>query len=224
MIMIRRKVLKRFRILSFMDKRRYFLKVFKKAEKKYGKHDKRLAGEGWGADWKTLIATIMSAQSRDETTIPIAEKLFRKYKSLKSLARANYGDVLRIFKSLNYNRTKAKNVIAAAKFIISEFHGKIADKIEELVKIPGVGRKTANLVITECHDKEGVCIDTHCHRILNVLGIVHTKNPLQTEMEIRKIAPREYWSRLNRILVLWGKEIRGHDKNKILAKLDEPTS
>lgn len=204
-----------------MDKKRYFLEIFRKAEKKYGNYDKRLAAEGWDADWKTLISTIMSAQSRDETTIPIAEKLFGRYMTLKSLAEADYSDVLNIFKSLNYNRTKAKNVIAAAKFILSEFHGKIPDEIDELVRIPGVGRKTANLVITECHGKEGVCIDTHCHRILNVLGIVDTKGPYATEMEIRKIAPKKYWSRLNRILVLWGKEVPGRDKEKLLKSLSD---
>ena len=175
-----------------MSKREHFIKIFKLAEKKYGKSVKRLAGEGWSSDWKTLIVTIMSAQSRDETTIPIAEELFRKYDSLEKLANANYEDVLRIFKSLNYNRTKAKNVIEAAKILLREFNGKLPDKIEELLKIPGVGRKTANLVLSEVHDKDTITIDTHCNRLLNVLGIVKTKNPHQTELALMKIAPRKY--------------------------------
>lgn len=204
-----------------MDKRKYFLQVFRKAERKYGRYEKRLAGEGWSADWKTLIATIMSAQSRDDTTIRIAEELFRKYNNLDSLAKARYSDVLAIFKSLNYNRTKAKNVIAAAKFIIKEFGKKIPDEIDELVKIPGVGRKTANLVLTECHDKDGIVVDTHVHRISNVFGFVKTKNPTETEFALMKIAPKKYWSRINRIFVLWGKEVSGRDKEKLLTKLDE---
>ncbi len=204
-----------------MNKKQLFLKIFKKAEKKYGKYDKRLAGEGWEHEWQTLIATIMSAQSRDETTIPIAEELFRKYKTLEKLGKARYSDVFNIFRSLNYNKTKAKNVIAAAKFIINEFNGKIPDNIEELIKIPGVGRKTANLVLTEVHDKDGITVDTHVHRISNVLGIVKTNNPHQTEIELQKISPKKYWSRINRILVLWGKEVPGRDKKRLLRELGE---
>ena len=203
-----------------MNRKQYFLKIFKKAEKKYGKSKKRLAGEGWGSAWKTLIATIMSAQSRDETTIPIAERLFRKYTRIEKLSNAKYKDVYRIFKSLNYNKTKAKNVIAAAKIIVNEFNGRVPDKIEQLIKIPGVGRKTANLILSEEFGKETITIDTHCHRLLNVLGIVKTKIPKQTESEMMKIAPKEYWSRINRILVLWGKDVAGRDRKKLLEKLE----
>ena len=203
-----------------MNKKQYFLKIFKKAEKKYGKSEKRLVGEGWGSAWKTLIATIMSAQSRDETTIPIAERLFRKYDKLENLSKAKYKDVYRIFKSLNYNKTKAKNVIAAAKIIVNELNGKVPDKIEELIKIPGVGRKTANLILSAEFGKKTITIDTHCHRLLNVLGIVKTKIPKQTESEMMKIAPKRYWSRINRIFVLWGKEVYGRDKEKLLEKLE----
>ena len=203
-----------------MNKKDYFLSVFKRAEKKYSKYDKRLAGEGWTHGWQTLIATIMSAQSRDETTLPIAEQLFGKYDSLESLANAKYVDILKIFKSLNYNRTKAKNVISASKFILDNFRGEIPDSIEELIKIPGVGRKTANLVLSEVHNKDGICVDTHVHRLCNVFGFVKTKNPNETEMELRKFVPRNYWSRINRTLVLWGKDVAGRDKKKILARLD----
>ncbi len=204
-----------------MGKKEKFLEIFKKAERKYGESEKRLAGDGWDEDWKTLIVTIMSAQSRDETTIPIAEELLKRYESLESLSGAKYEDVLRIFKSLNYNKTKAKNVIAAAQMLISEFNGKVPSGIDELIKIPGVGRKTANLVITECHNMEGICVDTHVHRLANVLGLVKTKNPTETERELMKIAPREYWSRINRIFVLWGKDVRGRDGKRLLGKLGE---
>src|SRR3989304_3299678 len=133
-----------------MDKRKYFLKVFSAAVKKYGKLEKRLAAEDWPQSWQVLISTIMSAQSRDETTIPIAEQLFHRYPSLKALANARYVDVLRIFKSLNYNKTKA---------------------------------------------------------------------PEQTEQELMKIAPRKYWAPLNRIFVLWGKDVPGRDKKKLLKAI-----
>ena len=204
-----------------MNKTTLFLQIFKKAEKKYGKSDKRLAGEGWKYDWQTLITTIMSAQSRDETTIPIAENLFKKYDSLESLSKAKNQDALIIFKSLNYNKTKAKNVIAAAQYLIKTHEGKVPDTIEKLIEIPGVGRKTANLIITEIHNKDGICVDTHVHRISNVLGLVKTKTPHQTELELQKIAPKKYWSRINRIFVLWGKDVPGRDKKRFLKRLEE---
>lgn len=204
-----------------MEKKEEFIRIFKKAEKKYGESEKRLAGEGWDSNWQTLITTIMSAQSRDETTIPIAEELFKKYPSLKKLAHAKYEDILRIFKSLNYNKTKAKHVIKSAQILVKMFDGKVPESIDELVRLPGVGRKTANLVIIECHKIDAICIDTHCHRLLNVLNIVKTKTPHQTELAMMKIAPRKYWSSINRILVLWGKEVPGRDKEKLLKRLEE---
>ncbi len=202
-----------------MDKRKYFLKVFAAAEKKYGAVEKRLAAEEWPQAWQTLIATIMSAQSRDETTLPIAEKLFAKYKTLKDLANANYKDVLKIFRSLNYNKTKARHVIAAAKFILENFGGVVPENIDDLTKIPGVGRKTANIVRVEVHKQHAIPVDTHVHRLANVLGFVKTKTPEQTEKELMCVVPKRLWGKVNRIFVLWGKDCAGRDKKKLLEKL-----
>ncbi len=205
-----------------MNKTRYFLSVFKKAKKKFGNADIRLAAEGWKEGWQVLIATIMSAQSRDTTTIPIAEMLFAKYNSLEKLAGANYKDVLKIFKSLNYNKTKAKNVIGAAKYVINNFYGKLPDKMEDMVKIPGVGRKTANIVLFAVHKKPAIAVDTHVHRISNVLGLVKTKTPEQTEQELMKIIPKKYWTEVNYIFVRWGQATPGRDKGKLLMKINYP--
>jgi len=144
-----------------MGKREEFVRIFKKAERKYGESSKRLAGEKWGAAWRTLIATIMSAQSRDETTIKIASELFKKYEGLGKLAKAKYSDVIRIFKGLNYNKTKTRNVIVSSKLLISNFNGNVPDNIEDLTTLPGVGRKTANLILSEVHKKDSITIDTH---------------------------------------------------------------
>jgi len=202
-----------------MDKKKYFLKIFRQAQLHYGPSTKRLAGDDWEKDWQTLMATILSAQTRDETTIPVSEALFKKYPTLEELSDARYGDVLKIVSRVNFKYTKAKNVIGAAKYLVKNCQGKVPDDIDELVKIPGVGRKTANLVITEVHAKDGICVDTHVHRISNVFGFVKTKNPTETEYALMKIAPRKYWSSINRIFVLWGKEVRGRDKKRFLEKL-----
>src|SRR3989344_3144882 len=110
-----------------MNKRDYFLYIFRKASKKYGRSRKRLAGEGWKENWQTLITTILSAQNRDEVTIPIAENLFREYNTLQKLSNAKYEDVFRIIRSINYNKTKTKHIIEAANFILDEFNGIIPD-------------------------------------------------------------------------------------------------
>jgi endonuclease III len=204
-----------------MDKKEYFLKIFSKAEKKYGSSVKRLAGDDWEEDWQTLVATILSAQTRDETTIPVSEDLFRKYPTLEKLSKAKYDDVLKTISRVNFKNNKARHVIGAAKYLIENYDSKVPDSIDELVKIPGVGRKTANLVITEVHNMDGICVDTHVHRISNVLGFIKTKTPTQTETELMKIIPKKYWSRINRLFVLWGKDVRGRDKRKFLEKLEE---
>lgn len=203
-----------------MNKKAYFLKIFKKAEKTYGASSKRLAAEGWKADWQVLIATIMSAQTRDEVTIPVAERLFDRYSSLETLARARVPAVLNIIKSVNFSPRKARYVIASARALVAEHHGNVPDTIDALIALPGVGRKTANLVLSEIHGKEGICVDTHVHRIANVFGFVHTKTPTQTEFALMQVAPRSYWSRINRIFVLWGKHVPGRDKARFLKALE----
>ena len=206
-----------------MDKEEQFIQIFKQAEKKYKKNTYRLAAEGWDTDWKVLITTIMSAQSRDETTIPIAEALFKKYSTLHKLARAKYDDVLVIIKGMNYNRTKTKHVIAAAQYILKEFNGVIPQDLDRLTEIPGVGRKTANLVVTEVFDKPGICVDTHVHRISNILGLVKTATPDQTELALKSYVPKKYWKYINRYFVLWGKDCPSREKDVLLASLNEAT-
>ena len=195
------------------------MRVFRKAEAHYGKSERRLAGEGWDAPWKTLVCTILSAQSRDETTIPLAERLFERYGSLGEIARAPLSKLKVALKGMNYYKTKAKNVKGCAKMLLSEFGGKVPEEIDELVKLPGVGRKTANLVVTEEFEKDGITVDTHVHRISNVFGFVNTKSANETEMALRELVPRRLWGRVNRIFVLWGKEVRGRDKGKFMERL-----
>jgi endonuclease-3 len=203
-----------------IDRKAYFLEVMEKAEKRFGKDTKRLAGDAWPENWQTVIATLMSAQTRDEVTIPVADELFARYSTLQKLANAKQKEVLKIIRRINFSKTKSKNVIGCAKYLLEHYNGIVPDTIEELVKLPGVGRKTANLVIAECYAKEGICVDTHVHRISNVLGIVKTKSPTETEFALREIAPKKYWSRINRLFVLWGKTVRGKDKKRLLEELD----
>ena len=202
-----------------MNKGSLFLSIFRKAEAKYGKVEKRLAAEGWKYDWQMLIATIYSAQSRDETTIPVMESLFQEFPTLEKLAAAPVEKIELLTRRINYYKTKSKNVKATAQTLLKH-NGNVPQTIEELTDFPGVGRKTANLVLSEIHAKDAICVDTHVHRLSNVLGFVKTKTPHETELALQKIAPRNYWSRINRIFVLWGKDVRGRDKKQLLQAIE----
>ena len=142
----------------------------------------RLAAEAWGSDWKCLIATIMSAQSRDETTIKIAERLFEKYSTLERLSMAEYSDVLHIFSGLNYNRTKARNVIDCARIVVSSFDGVVPRDLDKLILLPGVGRKTANVFLSE-HGFDGMAVDTHVLYLARKLARSKRKNPQDVERD-----------------------------------------
>lgn len=202
-------------------KTKKFLEIYKLAKKKYSKSSKRLAGECWPEPWQTLMSTILSAQTRDETTIPIAKNLFNNYPTLQSLANANQKRIFQIIKSVNYNKTKSKHIHEAAVYLIINHEGKVPKTIEGLIKIPGVGRKTANLVLSEVYKIPAITVDTHVHRIMNALNILKTKNPKQTELELKKLSPKKYWSSINRYFVLLGKDVPGRNKSKFLAKLKE---
>ncbi len=180
-----------------------------------------MAGDAWPEHWQTLIATILSAQSRDEITIPIAENLFKHYITILALSKANPKDIFKLIKSINYNKTKTKHIREAAKYLLQHHQGKVPKNLEELKKIPGVGLKTANLILCEVHKKDAICVDTHVHRIMNTFRIVKTKSPEKTEKALRKIAPKKYWSKINRYFVLLGKEVPGKEKEKFLEKLQE---
>ena len=201
-----------------MDSKRALrqLKVLERFEVPKGM---RLAAEEWGAEWKTLIATIMSAQSRDETTIPIAERLFIKYHSIEKLALAKYEDVLNIFGGLNYNKTKAKNVIGCAKMIVKTHNGVVPHDFEKLVELPGVGRKTANVFLSE-HGKDGLAVDTHVFQIARKLGWSKSKTRDKVEMDLRKLFPMQIWNRINPALVRFGKTHTSRkEKNIILEEI-----
>ncbi|MBI2671400.1 hypothetical protein HYX16_00535 [Candidatus Woesearchaeota archaeon] len=109
----------------------------------------RLAAEKWNSPWKTLIATIMSARTRDETTIPVAQKLFNKYGSINKLAKANLKNMQKIIRPVNFYRNKSKSVLNCAKVLNEKFKGKVPVKEEDLLNLPGVGRKTANVFLSE---------------------------------------------------------------------------
>jgi len=199
-----------------MDKKKA-LKQLRILEKKSS--DMRLAAESWNNDFEILISTILSARTRDEVTIPTAEKLFKIYPNSKSLAKAKLSSVKKIIKPINFYNNKSKNIIACAKALNENYSGKIPMNIDELIKLPGVGRKTANVFLSELnHDALGV--DTHVSYISQKLGWTKNKNPYKIEEDLKKLFPKKYWSKVNSILVRFGKtHTSRRKKDKILERI-----
>ena len=164
----------------------------------------RLAAEGWGSEWQTLIAIIMSARTRDETTIKVAERLFAKYPTPSALAEARRAEAAAIIRPVNFYRNKTKNVMGAAAALSLRFGGTVPHDMEKLLSISGVGRKTANVFLSEA-GKDAIGVDTHVAHISRALGWTTHRDPHKIEKDLEKLFPRRYWNRLNRICVRFGK-------------------
>ncbi len=142
-------------------------------------------------DFELLVATRLSAQCTDARVNLITPALFEKYKTLEDYANAKVEDVEELVRSCGFFRTKARDIIGMAQEILARFDGKVPDNIEDLTSLPGVGRKTANLICGDVYGKPAVVADTHLIRISNLLGLVSTKDPFKVETELKKILPPE---------------------------------
>ena len=160
-----------------------------------------------GSPLSILIGTILSARTRDESTSAVVRELFSKYKTARSLAKAKLSDVEKIIKRTGFYHVKAKRIIEVASIIDSKYSGTVPKTIDELISLPGVGRKTANCVLVYAFDEPAIPVDTHVHRISNRLGLVKTKIPEDTEMELMKKIPKKYWIRINDTFVMYGQNI-----------------
>jgi endonuclease-3 len=157
--------------------------------------------------FRVLTACILSLRTKDETTRPAAERLFALADTPERLARVPVRAVERAIYPVGFYRTKARTLRALSRCLVEEHGGKVPDTIEDLLAIKGVGRKTANLVVTVGFGKLGICVDTHVHRISNRWGLVGTKTPEQTEFALRERLPKRYWIRYNDLLVSFGQTI-----------------
>jgi len=158
-------------------------------------------------NFSILIGTILSARTKDETTAKAVKRLFSKYKTPKELANAKVKDVEKIIKPVGFYHVKSKRIIQVAKIIDSQFKGIVPDDLETLLKLPGVGRKTANCVLVYAFEKPAIPVDIHVHRISNRLGLVETKTPEDTEQELMKKIPKKYWIDINDTFVMYGQNI-----------------
>ena len=160
-----------------------------------------------GGPFSILIGTILSARTKDESTTKVVKELFKRYKDAKALANAKLKDVEKIIKPIGFYHVKAKRIIEVASIINSKYKGKVPDILDELVALPGVGRKTANCVLVYAFEKPAIPVDIHVHRISNRLGLVKTKTPEDTEMELMKKIPKKFWLEINDTFVMYGQNI-----------------
>lgn len=187
-------------------KRNFAVLQLKKIEKIVEKEasNLKLAAE-WKKPWQVLIATILSAQSRDEKTIEVANKLFKKYNSLKKLAKAKVREVEKVIREINFYKTKARNIIKTARIIIEKYKGKIPKQREDLMKLPGVGRKVANVYLVQVHKANAIGVDTHVAFLSRALGWTKEKSQEKIEKDLQALFPKKYWNKLNYILVKFGR-------------------
>ena len=154
-----------------------------------------------------LIGTILSARTKDEATTKAVKELFSIYKNPKQLSNAKVKDVEKIIKSIGFFHVKSKRIIEVAKIIDKKYKGKVPDDLDNLVQLPGVGRKTANCVLVYAFEKPAIPVDIHVHRISNRLGLVETKHPEETEQELMKKVKKKFWIDINDTFVMYGQNI-----------------
>ncbi len=154
-----------------------------------------------------LISTILSLRTKDEVTAKAAERLLALARTPEEMLELSEGKIIKAIYPVGFYRTKAKTILHISKELLDRFHSRVPDTIEQLLTLKGVGRKTANLVVALGYNKEGLCVDTHVHRISNRLGYVKTKTPEETEYALRKKLPSKYWLRYNTLMVAFGRHV-----------------
>ena len=157
--------------------------------------------------YRVLIRTILSQRTRDENTDQATDNLFNKYKDIYAIVDAPVDDIEKLIKPAGFYHVKAARIKEVSRILIDQYGAKVPNDMKELLKLPGVGRKTANCVLVFAFNEPAIPVDTHVHRISNRWGLVNTKKPEDTEQELMKVVPRDLWIELNDLMVQFGQTI-----------------
>lgn len=160
-----------------------------------------------GDPFKILIGTILSARTRDEVTTAVIKALFSRFKNPDELSGANLSDIKKLIQKIGFYNVKAARLKEVSQLIIKKYNGEVPSNLNDLLTLPGVGRKTANCVLVYGFKKAAIPVDIHVHRISNRIGIVNTKNPEETENVLQKSIDKKYWIRVNETFVTFGQNI-----------------
>lgn len=182
-------------------------KIIRELRKLHGREVPPVVG-GHPAIFKLLIRTILAARNTDENALAASRELFSKYSTPKQIAKAPLGDIRKRIKRGVFFNVKAKNIKKLCQVLVNEHDSRVPKTMEELVKLPAVGRKTANIVLTYGFGKSvGIAVDTHVFRLTNRIGIVKEKTPEKTELALLEVVPKRYWIDFNRLFVMHGREV-----------------
>lgn len=163
--------------------------------------------ESHGGPYKILISTLLSLRTKDDCTRGAVNRLFARASTPQQMLALDVEEIKKLIYPVGFYITKAARIHQISRILLEQFSGNVPSDLDTLLSLPGVGRKTANLVVTLGFNLPGICVDTHVHRISNRWGYVHTKTPDETESALRKILPPEWWIRYNDILVAFGQTI-----------------
>lgn len=163
--------------------------------------------DSFNSPYLVLIACILSLRTNDRTTYPATLRMLELAKTPKEMKNVKVEDLAKAIYPVGFYENKAKQIIELSRQIDEELGGKVPDTIEDLIKFNGVGRKTANLVLSQGFNKPAICVDVHVHRIFNRLGYVCTKNPEETEFALREKLPQKYWIDINTLMVTHGQNV-----------------
>ncbi|WP_281085579.1 endonuclease III [Eubacterium ruminantium] len=157
--------------------------------------------------WQLLFATILSAQCTDERVNMVTKDLYKKYPSVKSFAEADENELMKDIYSTGFYKNKAKNIIACAKVLLEEYDGEVPSDIDKLVELPGVGRKTANVIRGNIYNEPSIVVDTHVKRVSKLLGLTSNDDPVKVEFDLMKIIPKEQWILYNFQVIAHGRKV-----------------
>ena len=164
-------------------------------------------GKSPSKPWAVLLSTILSLRTKDDVTLAASLRLLSKAPGPAELLKLGIKETARLAYPVGFYRTKAQSLAKIATILLEKYDGQVPSNLDALLELPGVGRKTANLVLTEAFDMYGICVDIHVHRICNRAGWVETQSPEKTEMRLREILPKRYWKKINYLLVLYGQNL-----------------
>ncbi len=188
-----------------MDIKKRALEIIKRLKKEYPEPKTAL---NYRNSFELLVATILSAQTTDVHVNKVTENLFRKYKTINDFANTKLDALKKDLSSINFYNNKAKNIQASAKMIIENFSSKVPKTMEELVTLPGVARKTANIILSNAYGiNEGIAVDTHVKRLSYRLGLTKHEDPVKIEKNLIEITPKEDWSNISHLLIFHGRKI-----------------
>ncbi|PIQ93203.1 MAG: endonuclease III [Nitrospirae bacterium CG_4_10_14_0_8_um_filter_41_23] len=188
-----------------MNIRERTLEIIKRLKKEYPELKTAL---GFKTPFELLVATILSAQTTDILVNKVTENIFKKYKSVKEYADASLETLQKDLSSINFYKTKAKNIQGSAKIVVERFNSKVPKTMDELTSLPGVARKTANIILSNAYGiNEGIAVDTHVKRLAYRLGLTKNEDPVKIEKDLMPVTPKEEWGNLSHLLIFHGRKI-----------------